>query len=161
MSDKKIQAAESEQVNISKVKGFLFPLIAIVVIVAIAVVSCIFLFDKEQLTTTKFVKYMENEGYVVSEVEGKKHNYLQAVKGDIYIQFFHEETEETTDKYFEKNKKTIKKYYKDCEETEDKIIGKDTETFMIVSRNDKNYLFTQCDVSKFDEVDKIFESLDY
>lgn len=161
MNNETQELLENEEVNISNKKGFLYPLIAIVVIVALAVASCVLLLDKDRLTTTKFIKYMENENYTVTEVEGKKHNYLQASKEDIYIQFFNEETKESTDKYFNKAKKTIEKYYKDCEETEEKVIGKDSETFMIVSRDKSSYLFINCDISKFDEVNKLFEKLGY
>ena len=161
MSENNQNLLESEEVLISKIKGFLYPIIAIAAIIVLAVGSYFLLIDKGQLTASKYTKYMENKGYTVSEVEGKKHNYLQAEKDGVYIQFFHEETEDSTVKYFNQSKKNIQKYYKDCETTDDKVIGKDTETFMIVSKNKSSYLFVQSDIDNFDEVDKLFDELGY
>ena len=161
MSENNQNLLESEEVVISKRKGFLYPIIAIAAIIALAVGSYFLLIDKGQLTASKYTKYMENEGYTVSEVEGKKHNYLQAEKDGVYIQFFHEETEDGTVKYFNQSKKNIQKYYKNCETTDDKVIGKDTETFMIVSKNKSSYLFVQSDIDNFDEIDKLFNELGY
>lgn len=161
MEETKKELLETEEVTISNRKGFLYPLIAIIAIFALVAVSYLLKSDKNSLTTTKFIKYMESEGYTVSEVEGKKHNYLQAEKDDVNIQYFHQETEESTLKYFNKNKKNIVNYYKECEVTDDKVIGKDLETFMIVSKKKSSYLFVQSDITKLDEIDKMFEKLGY
>lgn len=152
---------DSEQVTISNKKGFLYPLIAIVAIVVLIVGSMVVFYNRSNLPASKFTKYMESNGYTVTEVQGITHNYLQATKENHTVQFFFDNDQKITDKHYKRNVRRIKKYYKNYEQTEDRILGSDTEIFDLVSRNGKSYLFTQNSIVEYDELNRIFEELGY
>lgn len=154
-------ATESEEVHISNKKGFLYPIIAVGAVVVLLVASYFVFFNNIDLPSSKFTKYMERIGYTVTEVEGITHNYLQATKGESNIQFFYDKEQTVTDQHFNRNVKNIKKYYKDYEDKGDRVLGKDTELFTLISKDGKSYLFTQHSVGEYEQINEIFKALGY